>query len=285
MYDMGTILKGFEVIPPNFTVLVRICKLLREEYTDLAQITELIEIDPSLAAAIVRLSNCAYFGCPEPATSLDEAVQRIGFSEVLKLVALVSQMTLAEKQLDCYSMTPDDIWQHSLATAIFMEFLAYDVKQDPGSAYLIGLLHGIGKYPFADLIQKVKPQAVAPLKLDFAELARWERQQVGHDHAKIGATLMQNWGFPESVWMPIQNYMRPFLSSAHKRTACLLHLSCLIAPVLTDPEHFSLSELYLPPGILSACEIEMETIEGYISPAMAWLRTTSKMVSDELLSA
>lgn len=282
---MKSVFKGFEEIPPNFTVLVQLCRLLRDEYVALSQISALIEIDPGLAALVVRLSNSAYFGCQTPSSNLDEAINRIGFAEVLKLVALVSNRVLFDRPLTPYGMTSHDMWEQSLAAAIFMEFLSYDVDSDPGHAYLIGLLHAIGKYPIASLLQKVKAYAKADAEMDFISLAKWERNEVGSDRAKVGAQLLQKWGFAENVYTPIQFQLHPLLAPRDKQLACMLHITCHCVPCLLEPDDNPVSELNLPEGVLNACRLKRSEVEGYVAPALAWVKSTTNMVQGDLISA
>ena len=282
---MNSVFKGFDDIPPNFEVLIQLARLLRDEYVDLQQISSLIEVDPALAASVLRLSNCAYFGCAEPSRSLDEAINRIGFSEVLKLVGLISQRMFADRPLSCYRMTSDEMWQNSLAVAILMEFIAYYAEVDPGQAYLTGLLHGIGYYPIASLVAKVKPYEVAPEGVDFVELAKWERMHVGVDHARVAAQILEGWGFHEDLSQPILRHLHPLLSGNHRREASMLHLACLLGPCITDPFENALEEIFIPGGVLNACNLDREMLEGYLSPAEAWLKTTNNLLSEQLLSA
>jgi HD-like signal output (HDOD) protein len=282
---MSNLFKGFEDIPATFSVLLKLTHQLREPKTDLEDVAELIAVDPGLSVAVVKLSNCAYFGCAEPSRTIEEAVRRIGFSEVMKLVSIVSQRRFVTSPLSAYGDDGDHFWKDSLATAIMMEFLAYDAGVDPGLAYTIGLLSGLGKYPIAALLSRVKPYARAPQGQTFLQLARWEKQECQHDHAQAGAELLAQWGFHPSIHLPIAAHLRPLLVSRERQTSSLLHLARSLSPFVQDPTAHDSAAGAFNGSLLSAAGVTSEIIEGYLFPANAWLRTTESQVEQELLCA
>jgi len=282
---VNTVLKGFDQVPPNFEILMELTRLLQDGDVDLSRIQSLVSIDTGLAASVIRLSNCAYFGCTEPAETLDQAISRIGFSEILKLVGLVSSRMFIDKPLTCYGLSADDMLKRTLAAAIFMEFLSYEVNVVPGRAYLIGLLHCIGQYPIATLMGKVKPCTIMDEGIDFTAQAKWERGEVGVDYAKIGAQLLQHWGFSPDVYRPIQAQLMPLLLSGDKKEACMLHATCRVLPCLVYPEQFAFSDIRVPEAILRTAGLTNDMLEGYIDPSLAWIRTTTDLVDAQELTA
>jgi HD-like signal output (HDOD) protein len=279
---VDNILKGFEQVPANYQILMELTCLLQDGDVDFSRVQSLISMDAGLAAAVIRLSNGAYFGCAEPATTLDDAIGRIGFSEILKLVGLVSSRLFENLPLTCYGETEDDMMQKSLASAIFMEFLSYDVNIVSGRAYLIGLLHAIGQYPIARIMHRLKPYAFKAEGIDFSAQAKWERGEVGVDYAKVGSELLKNWGFSSDVYRPIQSQLMPLLISGDKREACMLHITCRILPCLLYPNQFSFSDIRIPEAILRTAGLTSEMVEGYIGPSISWMQTTTKLVQMEV---
>jgi len=282
---MNGIYKGFEEIPPNFQILLELTRLLKDEYAELTQVVSLIKTDAGLASAVVRLSNCAYFGCSEPSKTIDEAVQRIGFSEVVKLVSLISHRQFVGESLQTYSMDADTFWRQSLASAVFMEFIAYDVEVEPGIAYLVGLLSEVGKYPISALLKKVKPYLRVEKDLDFIQMAKWERQECNYDHAKTGSGLLELWGFHQTVYQPIGSQIRPLLMGQGRKLASMLHITRIVSPCLLQPHENHFEDFYISDAILGAAGLDRSIIEGYLGPAVAWLRTTNTLVEQELMSA
>ncbi len=281
------LLRGFEQAPPNLEVLAKLCTALNDPYVETGEIAGLIRIDPSLAASVLRLSNSAFFGTSSPSSSIDEAVHRIGVAEVVKLVALAGRRSFMGNPLRCYGLSSDDAWRLSLAVAILMEQLACQTGiEDDAKAYLIGLLHGIGRYPIARLMSRVKPTIFAPENPLPGQLARWEREQVGCDYAKMGALLLKSWDFGSEISEPIAGHLHPFLAHRSKRIACLLHVCCVIAPSVIVPSRNLFEHLLVPQGILRSANLNEEVLLEAIEPASALLRATETVLQqEELLSA
>jgi len=283
---MNPILKGFEQVPPNFEVLSELCALLRNPYVELGELVRLIEIDPGLASSVVRLSNCAYFGCKTPAATIEEAVQRIGLTEVVKLVGLLGRRVFRAYPLLAYNLSPELAWKEALGAAVLMEYLAYHADVEPGTAYLPGLLHAIGRYPIARLMARIKPNVFCKGRMSSAESARWEREYVGTDYARVGCGLLRLWRFAEEVSEPIGSHLHPFLAPQHRKSACLLNVAVALLPALSDAS-LDLEELQasIPPGIIRAAGISSETLVSCVEPARAWLKTTDQLLERELLMA
>lgn len=88
---MISILNGFEHVPPKFEVMAKLCTLLRSPYAEIAEIVELVAIDPGLTSSVVRLANSPYYGCKDKIDRIENAVERIGFTEVMKLVGILGR--------------------------------------------------------------------------------------------------------------------------------------------------------------------------------------------------
>lgn len=282
---MSNIFKGFEAIPVHLEILLQLTRLLQDDYADVGRVVELVKRDPGLASSVVRLSNCAYFGCAEPSRTIDEAVGRIGFAEVMKLVSLISQRRYIGADLTPYGEDSASFWEESLATAVFMEFLAYEAEVEPALAYTIGLLSGIGKYPIAALLQRVKPYLRAERGISFLQLARWERSECQRDHAQTGSELLAHWGFHPSIHLPVGSHLRPILMTRERKTSSLLHIARTLAPLVRNPHQGDFASINLPEPLLNSAGVDRSIVEGYIFPAAAWLRTTDSMLEKEMLCA
>lgn len=283
---MNHILRGFEQVPPNFEVLSELCTLLRNPYVELPELVRLIEIDPGLSSSVVRMSNCAYFGCKTPSATIEEAVQRIGLTEVVKLVGLLGRRMFLAYPLACYAKDPKDAWREAVGTAVLMEYLAYHADLEPGTAYLTGLLHTVGCYPIARLMARMKPNMACKPGMSRIELARWEREQVSVDYARTGCGLLRLWRFAEEVSEPIGNHLHPFLAARHRKMACLLNMAVTLLPALFDASRdVQAIVAAVPTGILKNAGLSTETLASCTEPARAWLRTTDQLLERDLLGA
>jgi HD-like signal output (HDOD) protein len=277
--EMTGILNGFERVPPKFEVLSRLCTLLRSPYVEVTQIVEVVSLDPGLTSSVMKLANSSYYGCATPADHIESAVERIGFTEVMKMVGILGRKSFPGSPLSCYGLSDRDAWMEALGAAVLMEYLAYHADMEPGTAYLVGLLHSIGRYPIARVLARVKPKERCACRLVLMDQARWEQSVVDADYATVGSVLLQNWRFGPEVYEPVAMHLQPFLRKGNNRMACLLNicLSCLPSVIgrnVDAPE--------VPEANLASVGLNYQTLLSCIEPARAWLDSTDKIVEDSL---
>ena len=82
------ILDHARALPAAPRIMAELCELLQDINTDLDQIALVIRGDPALAARVIRISNSVVYGGDWAVASIDEAVNRVGFEEVLRLVGI-----------------------------------------------------------------------------------------------------------------------------------------------------------------------------------------------------
>src|SRR5262245_57810393 len=99
------ILEHARRLPAAAQVLAGLCELLQDVNTDLEQIAAEIRLEPTLAARVIRMSNSPVFGCGDRVGSVDEAVNRVGFSEVLRLVGAATVASIVDRELTCYGVS------------------------------------------------------------------------------------------------------------------------------------------------------------------------------------
>jgi HD-like signal output (HDOD) protein len=280
---MTGILNGFEHVPPKFEVLAKLCTLLRSPYVEISQIVELVALDPGLSSSVVRLANSSYYGCREPIDHIETAVERIGFTEVMKIVGVLGRKSFPPCPLECYGLSEDDAWKEALGAAVLMEYLAYHADMEPGTAYLVGLMHGIGRYPIAKMMHNVRPAAKPDKRALLMDQARWERAMTETDYANVGSTLLQLWRFGPEVYEPIGMHLQPFLRQGNKKMACLLNICLVSLPFLL--EEGRIEPPTIPEGNLASVGLNAETLLSCIEPSRAWLHSTDNLLEQSLRPA
>jgi putative nucleotidyltransferase with HDIG domain len=161
------------------------------------QVRDLIEEDPALAARILRVANSVAFRARVPCASIQDAIVRMGARTVADLASGMAAMT-AFADLKGAGKA---VREHCVGTAAIVRALAYRMSDgvDPAVAFLVGLLHDIGKL----LILQTRHQSYAELVAATAgtpdELHLQEREFLGYDHAVLGGHVLAKWGLPNPV--------------------------------------------------------------------------------------
>lgn len=202
-------MKKVESVPSLPPVVVKLRRLLADPEVDFKELAGAIEIEPGLTANVLHLANSALLGGREHIGSVHKAIARLGTRRVFDLTLAMSVAPFARRPVRGYALTPDVLWEHSLATALCAESLRRELKVPNSSdAFTAGLLHDIGKIVLGTFVEvddlPIKGLCHSDLSFDEAE-----QQILGVDHAEIGAYLLERWGLPEPVVMATRWHHAP----------------------------------------------------------------------------
>jgi len=231
--DIQPELEGMAVSPQ---ILPKLQELISDCNTNPDEIRDMIRMDPALSAMILKTANSAYFNPGYHIDSIDDGIMHLGFSDVYQIVTMLTFSELFAEPLNTYGISAGEFWKRSVACAFAMERLARKYSEDPGVAYTVGLLHGIGMV-FLEREIKDAPNITfnASLPEDVA-LAKEELEIFGINHAKVGAAMMREWGFSDEVVIPVLNQFEPAQAGKHERMACLVSFAKrMISTIINDP--------------------------------------------------
>ena len=191
------------LVPAMPAIAVQCMRLLEDPNQTFRMVGELVGKDPLLASRVLRLANSAAFPARTPATTLEQAIPRMG-TEGLKLALVHYSMYQAFSSRDARIQSAfRGIWEHSLAVALIAKEIAGQMAGqdavDPGVAYLAGLLHDVGKPVVAALLLEAEKLAsVHKSALPWISHNVW-RRVVDRSHRNIGVALSRRWQLPAEI--------------------------------------------------------------------------------------
>jgi putative nucleotidyltransferase with HDIG domain len=188
---------ALRLVPPFPAIAQRILALVAREDVDFADLADLVKMDPSFSAELLRVANSALFGAPREVTSLANAILMVGTDRVKAMAIMVSvnRMVRSSVRIDALRK----VWLHSLVTAVIADEAARIWRSDRDRAYTAGLLHNLGTL---GLMSAYPDDYSRMLEVsdDFGfDLLRTERDLFEIDHCAAGAYLAQDWDFPDEL--------------------------------------------------------------------------------------
>lgn len=228
--DMRDAIANIRALPPLPGSAMRIINLIDDPKADIDRLAEIIEMDPLLAAQIIRWSTSALYGYRGKITSVREAIVRVlGFNFVLDLalgLAVLSPLRAPKKGAIGTRM----FWIHALASTRLMKKLAEklppEIKLDANEVFLAGLLHNIGfpllghqfihEFDFLDKLIQANPTL---------SVYNLETFAFGVNHTQIGAWLMTAWSMPRLITDVVYHHHNPFYRGDHHELILLTYLS------------------------------------------------------------
>ncbi len=225
MTTLDEVCRRARALPCSPALLPRLIALLERHDTEIGELAQLIQVDPALAAATVRMANSAYFGAASPAATVSEAVLRLGVRELYRLAALSLTARWMEIEVDGYRWEAGDFCRASLINAVAADTLARRTGAvEPDLAYTCGLVHEIGKLAVAFSCGASFP-AIRTRRIALG--GTWleaETDVLGFNHAGVGARLLAEWRFPEAcVVVAERNPPDGSIPAVHRALAAHVH--------------------------------------------------------------
>lgn len=195
-------------LPPSPRVFGKLGRLLKDPDTDLSAITNLVNADSSLTAQVLRLSNSPMYSVGSSVDTLDDAVNRIGFRELFKLVGMAAASQVFSDSNYTYNVSGAQLWENSLACGLAMEILARKTGLDDQEAYTIGLLRNMGKMVIDHCAKSDRdsPRYTADSHLPLID---WEQGNFGITSPTVAGFILVSWNFGEEISHTIQYQYEP----------------------------------------------------------------------------
>lgn len=208
-FTREVLLRHAQALPAAPQVLGSLCELLEDVNTDLDRIAAEVRRDPALAARVVRLGNSVVFGSGARVASIDEAVQRVGFAEIVRLVGIATVAGLVDRALGSYGVPAERLRESLLLHALAGEALAEEAGLEGRAVYTAGLLRGVGMMVLDRAARgRLAPEAGFAAG-GFATYAAWERARFGVDATAVTTTVFDEWRFPAEIVAAVEQHLEP----------------------------------------------------------------------------
>ena len=198
--------------------------LLDSEDSFVAQIAEVIRLDPSLTTRVLDLVNSIFFGSKDEKriTGVEEASIFLGLNRIRELISatpIIEEIMDLGKNSQTFPWT--EYWRHSIGTAILTrEILSLTDQQFEDEAdYVAGLLHNLGKLILAITFPVLFEEIYQKKHARIGDFILMEKKIVGWDHAKIGAYYLWNHHISDEIVEAIHWHNTPSRSESHRHLA------------------------------------------------------------------
>jgi HD-like signal output (HDOD) protein len=187
-------------------VLARAFEILNDPDANQLDLVDVIKTDTGLSSDILRISNSAFYGGRMAIDSLDDAIQRLGFREVMKLISISMSKQMFNHSLEHYGIQATDYWLESASVAATMENLSDLLDEDRSYFFTLGIMHGIGRLVINQTLTDRGSRLVWDRSIPSHE---WEVQHFGFDYTDSGHVLLTSWNFPQKILAVVLNQLTP----------------------------------------------------------------------------
>jgi putative nucleotidyltransferase with HDIG domain len=207
--DLKTITEHIESLPTLPEVIIRLMATVNDPDSSADDVKEILVHDPALAAQILKIVNSASFGMYERIGDLNQAIVLLGFNRLRDIAFTTSVI----KALNIGSGAQFDfrrLWVHSIVVAQLAAQIAKTLKTArPEMAYVVGLLHDVGKILMYRYDPKMFMEFVRLANNEHTSFGEVERRMLDTDHAEVGSWLAEQWNFPVELIHGIRYHENP----------------------------------------------------------------------------
>lgn len=186
------------VLPTLPAIALKVRKAADDPEINLNKMADVIGLDPSLSARIIKISNSAYLGRSVKVENLNQAVTRIGLTQIKNIATALAMEQLFVSKNKVVKGFITKIWDrtvdvvaNSLALHQFYVKDTKDKRLNVDSLTLAALMHNIGILPILTEAERHEEVFANPAFLNAA---------VQKLSGRIGGAITTEWGFgPEFV--------------------------------------------------------------------------------------
>ena len=214
-------------------VASQVISLAASPDVDAGKLSGLIHKDPSLAGQVLRTSNSAAYAPRMPIVSLQQAVARLGLN-VISEIAFAASLQSGTFKVPGHEGDLQALWRHALASGAWGKEVARLRRSNVESAFLCGLLHGVGR---PAVLQIAVDAAVAAAGKPPPRLGRELLSDLYDQHqTTVGRRVAEAWSLPGPVAASIAHHQQPAEAGAFQHEAMTTRMSSLLAGWSLDPE-------------------------------------------------
>ncbi|MBJ7536437.1 HDOD domain-containing protein [Marinomonas transparens] len=259
-------------IPPLPASSHRIIRLCSNNKVGTDELSQVISLDPSLAAQVMSWASSPYYGAGDIESVEDAIIRVLGFDMVMNL-SLGLSVSNAFLPPENGPRHYEDFWLNSVFHAVLMEALvkAMPARLRPkiGHAYLAGLLHNFGHLaistifpPHFSILSRYK-EANTHLASEIVEM-----KVLSFTEEQLGSWLLRHWGLPDDIATAIRYSKKPHYDNEHAILAKLVYVT-----------HQLSKDSPIEPSVLEEIGLSEETAKACASQVNQSSNELHKMVA------
>ena len=215
------LVRQIQTLPALPETVHRVREAMLSPDSSVSNVTDIITLDPPVAAKVLSVSNSAAYGFTHKITDLTLAVSLMGLKETYAVVLSAAVIDLVS-QMEEFDYRA--FWLESVCSACAARIVAKvsGRRQLPG-VFTAGLLHDIGRAA----LWEVAPEKCKRIdgSITGQDLLDAENAMVGLTHVEAGYELARHWALPEEIAQAIRYHHNPEMAPSAQEHVAIVALS------------------------------------------------------------
>ena len=173
---------------------------------DLKRVAQVIQTDPALAGAMLKVVNSPAFGLATKASSVSQAISYLGFRNINSIVSgLALRQAMASPVAGL-----ERFWDAAEQVAALCASLTKRIRGIArDQAYTVGLFHDCGIPLLMQRFPAYKDTLVRANQGEGRSFDQIEQDELGTSHTSVGYFIAKSWHLPEEICRAILMHHSP----------------------------------------------------------------------------
>lgn len=217
-------------LPTLPTVFMRIMRLMQSKETSIREISQVVEMDQSIAMKILRLINSSFYGLSRSVYSVQQAIVLLGANTLKNILITASVFQALSRRSREAGLNREAFWKHAMDCGMIARYL--DDKINSGreeEGFICGIIHDIGKVVLDQYFHDKLLAVLSEARKEGISFYQAERELLGVSHAEIGSKLADLWYLPDNLVEVIAQHHELRPDGEYARQAALIQISDMLA--------------------------------------------------------
>lgn len=202
--EVEKILCSCPSLPSLPAAVVKIIDASKDPEIGIAEVSDIIRIDPALSAKILKIANSPMYSIRREIHNLREALSLLGLDAAIS-VALSFSLYRALNENDASGIEHEQYWKRSILAATIARQIGIKLGlPNLEDLFLAGLLQDIGILALDSAANELHLAHNQPLATH-KDRIKFELDSLGIDHSNIGAWLLKSWRLPKKLYQAVLN--------------------------------------------------------------------------------
>lgn len=226
-------------LPTIPTIVSKVVSMLDNQDSEPDEVADLILSDQVLAARVIRIVNSPLYRPSSEITSVKRALLYIGFRSVREMILTSCFIEGFREKEQPFDMKI--FWTHSFTVGALSRHIAGQVGYgDSEKAYLVGIIHDIGKVFLGHYRKNEYGQLLTSIKGTSYTTHEAEIEFFGTTHCEVGLCLAQRWNFPPAYCDVVSYHHATELATEDPLLTAIVNLADFFA--ITRPNASSIAQ-------------------------------------------
>jgi HD-like signal output (HDOD) protein len=223
-------IQGLPTLP---SMLHNINQMILNPRTSAKEVAQVISVDPSLTAKVLRVVNSSFYGFPNRITTISHAIVILGFNTIKSIVLSSTIFDVFRRDAKPTDFDRREFWKHSIgcgaAAKVLGRRLGYPMLEE---LFIAGLLHDVGKIVMDQFLPDKFAEVLERVRANNLLISEGEAQVLGATHADVGAWLFERWNLSRGLIETVRCHHNPALAAETSKFAEIIHVADVLVRAL-----------------------------------------------------